>query len=87
MILQKKKKSISFIFKAFYLSNVDLLALSWLNMKTQKDKSPYLAPWGLIYDANIESLKLNVCIYDLATSFWLVFLVFFFCKNTNVGEF
>ena len=39
-----KEKSHSFIFKAFNLYNVNLVALSWLNLKTRKGKSLYLAP-------------------------------------------
>ena len=51
---QRLKKSLPFISKAFNLYNVNLVALSWLNLKTQKGKSPYLALRGLIYDANID---------------------------------
>ena len=51
---QIKKNSLFSIFKAFNLHTVDLVALSWLNWKTQKGKSLYLAPWGLIFDANID---------------------------------
>ena len=35
---KKKKKKTFYICKAFYLSNVDLVAVSWLNMKTKKGK-------------------------------------------------
>ena len=52
---QRNKKSLPLIFNAFIQYNVNLVALSWLNLKTKKGKSPYLAPaWGLIYDANID---------------------------------
>ena len=88
-VLKERKKNLSFIFKAFKLSNLYLAAVSWLNMKTQKGKSPYLASSGLDYDANIEFFKLNVCIEmqpRFSWSFWYSFS--FLYTNTNeVGEF
>ena len=57
--------------KAFNLSNVDLMAVSWLNMKTQKGKkNPYLALKGLIiYNANIIFLKLMLVFVALQPCF------------------
>ena len=54
MDFEEEKKPLSSISKAFNLHTVDLVALSWLNWKTHKGKSLYLAPWGLIFDANID---------------------------------
>ena len=34
MVLKERKNSLSFIFKAFNLSKVELVTLSWLNIKT-----------------------------------------------------
>ena len=51
----KEKKSLFSIFKAFNLHTMDLVALSWLNWKTQKGKSQYLAPLWLSFDANVDS--------------------------------
>ena len=33
---EERKKSFSFIFKAFNMSTVDLVELSWLNIKTPR---------------------------------------------------
>ena len=38
---ERKQNSLSFIFKAFNLYNMNLVALSWLNLKTQKGKIHY----------------------------------------------
>ena len=65
----ERKKLLSYIFKAFNLSNVNLVIVSWPNIKkTYKGKSPYLAPCGLILDETIEFSKLIVCTNCLDTS-------------------
>ena len=42
MVLKNMKKKLYFIWKAFKLSTIDLVALSWLNIKSPEDRSKVL---------------------------------------------